>query len=123
MAYKDPLDERARASRRKHYENNKEQYKRRNTEARSERLDILRTAKSVPCADCGISYPPYVMDFDHRDPKTKVKGVRVLASFSTPRLIEEMSKCDVVCSNCHRERTHQQRLAGILPPVGKRVRG
>jgi hypothetical protein len=21
--------------------------------------------KRVPCADCGVKYPPYVMDFDH----------------------------------------------------------
>lgn len=66
--------------------------------------------KKRPCADCGVSYPPYVMDFDH------VRGVKKFAlgtngaSRSMNRIIEEIAKCDVICSNCHRERT-QRRLA------------
>ncbi len=35
---------------------------------REETRVIVREAKSVPCADCGVKYPYYVMDFDHRDP-------------------------------------------------------
>lgn len=37
---------------------------------RDEHRRIVREAKSQPCADCGVRYPPYVMDFDHvRGPK------------------------------------------------------
>ena len=65
---------------------------------------IIDSFKSVPCMDCGKTYPTYVMDFDHRDPSTKLFLVS-----QTPRrvqvMLDEIAKCDVVCSNCHRERT------------------
>ena len=63
------------------------------------------------CVDCGIEYPPYVFDFDHRDPNEKAF---TLSQFygGYPRQLEESKKCDLVCANCHRERTHRQRCAG-----------
>lgn len=69
--------------------------------------DLAREAKSVPCLDCGVSYPYYVMDFDHRDPQTKVANVSTLViKGNRQMLLEEIAKCDVVCANCHRVRTH-----------------
>jgi hypothetical protein len=59
-----------------------------------------------PCMDCGVQYPPYVMDFDHRpgvDKKFVMADVTKISSVT--KLLEEIDKCDVVCSNCHRERT------------------
>lgn len=105
MAYSDPLDERARAARRKHYDNNKEQYIRRNQEATRKRLYFMRQVKDVPCMDCNERYPHYVMDFDHRDPAVKLGNVSRMARISWKKLKEEITKCDVVCANCHRERT------------------
>ena len=63
---------------------------------------------NTPCVDCGVLYPPYVMDFDHRDPSTKIDKVSRLASQTTSRerLLAEIEKCDLVCANCHRERTY-----------------
>src|SRR5207245_2408021 len=29
------------------------------------RVAFIRAAKNVPCTDCGVKYPYYVMDFDH----------------------------------------------------------
>jgi len=62
--------------------------------------------KRQPCSDCGVSYPPYVMDFDHaRGEKSlnvsKLRNGRLAWS----RLLAELDKCDVVCANCHRIRT------------------
>lgn len=66
---------------------------------------LVRRAKSVPCADCGASCPHYVMDFDHvRGTKTGTIG-RMVSEASTPRLLGEIAKCEVVCANCHRERS------------------
>lgn len=83
------------------------------TVAREQRLEknreILREAKSAACADCGSTYPPYVMDFDHKDPVQKRANVGTLISGTTARLLEEIAKCDVVCANCHRVRTHVTR--------------
>lgn len=68
-------------------------------------------AKSVPCMDCGAPYPHYVMDLDHRPEFEKVKNVSRNAFWRTRPISEfvaEIEKCDVVCANCHRERSYQR---------------
>jgi len=65
----------------------------------------LKTDK--PCADCGKIYPPYVMDFDHvRGVKVRNIARIVKDGCSREMLDEEIAKCELVCSNCHRIRTH-----------------
>lgn len=109
MAYKDPLDERARVARRKHYQNNKQQYIDRKNLLKGQMRKVLDDVKSQPCMDCGESYPPYVMDLDHRNPSEKIGCVaKIVTGGSMKALLLEIEKCDVVCSNCHRERTHKQ---------------
>jgi hypothetical protein len=60
--------------------------------------------------DCGGVFEPHQMDFDHRDADTKAfrvtEGRAMLAS--RDRLALEVRKCDVVCANCHRIRTHER---------------
>lgn len=69
---------------------------------------IVNEAKKGPCCDCGCTFPPYVMDFDHRDPRTKIAKVSAMVyKSSEPLLRAEIAKCDLLCSNCHRVRTHQ----------------
>ena len=71
--------------------------------------------KTAPCTDCGKTYPPYVMEFDHRDRKVKLKKVSSLVVFgSWAKLVEEIKKCDLVCSNCHRIRTAKQMGYSVL---------
>lgn len=80
--------------------------------ATREDVAFLRSLRNVPCADCGGLFPPYVMDFDHRDPATKSFEItRVAGRVSRKKLLEEIAKCDIVCSNCHRVRTYHQQLA------------
>jgi len=58
--------------------------------------------------DCGVSHPPYVMDFDHRDPSTKLWDISYLIHKTAApwsRILDEVNKCDVVCVCCHRLRT------------------
>src|SRR5882672_3695163 len=81
-------------------------------------LEWLRDLRRVPCLDCGGTFPPHVMDFDHRDPATKsfsLAADKVL--LKNRALLEiEVSKCDVICANCHRIRTATQLAAGIVAP-------
>lgn len=78
---------------------------------RANRTAFIRWLKSLPCFDCGRRYPPYVMDFDHvRGEKRYTIGgrrsdERLPGVISLSKLQEEVMKCDVVCSNCHRIRT------------------
>lgn len=73
---------------------------------------IIRRAKDVPCADCGQVYPWFVMDFDHKA-EDKTDNVGRMVYGPTARLLTEMAKCDVVCSNCHRIRTHGKDRADV----------
>lgn len=72
-------------------------------------MDMLKVG---PCTDCGALYPPYVMDWDHvRGNKAFNLGLlRAKYSYKNVRewVLAEIAKCDLVCSNCHRERTHQR---------------
>lgn len=74
----------------------------RNYQRRREFIDSLR---SRPCADCGVQYPPCVMDFDH---VRGVKSFQISGAIYRSRasILAEVAKCDVVCANCHRMRTH-----------------
>jgi hypothetical protein len=112
MAYKDPLDERARAARRKHYQANKEQYYRRNLEKKEKMIEWVNNFKSnKPCLDCGLIFPVYCMDFDHRDSLLKLKNISNLKNCGNwKKLFEEIEKCDLVCAICHRIRTHNRRI-------------
>lgn len=59
--------------------------------------------------DCGGSFPYYVMDFDHRPGEEKLYVVNKMPGrHGLDRIKIEVAKCDVVCSNCHRVRTHER---------------
>src|SRR6266581_1725746 len=78
--------------------------RRRNAQRQQERArQKLDALKSRPCADCGVQYPPYVMQFDHRDPAEKSFGIGRLITRAWDRMLAEIAKCDVVCANCHAE--------------------
>jgi len=72
------------------------------------RLFIDSLKQGQPCIDCGIEYPPYVMDFDHRTGEDKLFNIGNAPGFakSKTKLLAEVAKCDIVCANCHRERTY-----------------
>jgi hypothetical protein len=97
------------AYKQEHYANNKQAYLDNRTQQREKIQQAIREAKNVPCADCGVRYPYYVMDFDHRDPSEKLFDISKCDRLGGFRQLEiEIAKCDVVCANCHRERTHKQ---------------
>ena len=116
MPYKNKADQAA-ASRR-HYEQNKDvmiarayQFKRKLIG--EIRLYLVNLKEQTPCGDCGIQYPYYVMQFDH------VRGVKLfnVATHhfwsSKQVVLDEVAKCEIVCANCHAERTHQQRQGSM----------
>lgn len=77
---------------------------------------IADQAKLGPCMDCGASLPLCAMDLDHRDPSTKRFEISKWSQrFITPAMLRtEIAKCDLVCSNCHRLRTHKARTVEIV---------
>jgi hypothetical protein len=74
--------------------------------SRIQKREEINNLKRQPCMDCGISYPPYVMQFDHRDPLTKKFSIgEQVYNKSMSLLLAEVAKCDIVCANCHAERS------------------
>jgi len=73
---------------------------------RRERIVVLNNyLKSHPCVDCGEP-DLIVLDFDHvRGEKVSEVARMFHSMYSMEKVFLEISKCDVVCSNCHRRRT------------------
>lgn len=65
-------------------------------------LDSLKFA--TPCLDCGGSFKPCQMDFDHL--RSKASNVARLVGGASDDLVNELGKCHLVCANCHRKRGH-----------------
>jgi hypothetical protein len=67
----------------------------------------LKQVKNKPCLDCQQTFPACCMDFDH------VRGIKKytisrMVGMSEELIKNELTKCDLVCSNCHRIRTQKR---------------
>lgn len=69
---------------------------------------IIEEGKSKPCMDCGGTFHFVAMDFDHVRGE-KLFSLGVVQGHSVEKIMAEIAKCDVVCSNCHRIRTWKRR--------------
>lgn len=59
--------------------------------------------QSLGCSRCGYKECAAALDFHHKDPNTKEKKIGNFCKvFHTPKAQEELSKCVLLCSNCHR---------------------
>ena len=56
------------------------------------------------CHDCNQEYPDAVFDFHHLDPSEKDFDWNKLRLRSIDSIREELSKCVMLCANCHRIR-------------------
>ena len=102
----------------KHYYKNENYYlekaKRRREKIYREINDFIRKEKDKPCIDCGVKYPFYVMDFDHISGEKEFNiGEARVREIKIDRIKKELEKCELVCSNCHRERTWQRNNRGV----------
>ena len=65
---------------------------------------LTERKEQTPCASCGEYHPSCCMDFHHLDPSIKEKQIsKMLSANSWIKIEEEMSKCVLLCSNCHRK--------------------
>lgn len=78
------------------------------------RKSIHELKAKTPCTDCKVTYPYYVMDFDHLGAKEHLIS-RLANSGNQSALDRELSKCEVVCSNCHRIRSYSRTMAQVSP--------
>ena len=81
------------------------------TNRKAQNKALVRTYKLAAgaCMDCGLvitEHNLYKFDFDHREPKLKRFQLSQPGGYATETVINEIAKCDVVCRNCHSDRTH-----------------
>lgn len=107
-----------RKARQKWFEKNKnnEEFQKRQTEIKTKTKDrnreFIRSLKeNRACQDCGNFFHWTAMDFDHRGDKIISISTMSVSSYSIEKILNEVNKCDLVCSNCHRVRTYQR---GVL---------
>ena len=80
----------------------------RNRRCRLKLKSLLALIKEKPCAVCGKKYPHWILEFDHRKEEQKINNVSTLANrlnSNVKIILDEVKKCDVLCANCHRDRT------------------
>ena len=78
---------------------------------RTKTRDFIRKYKvEEGCADCGYNSTADALELDHLPGETKISNVTSISSF--PKLLVELAKCEVVCANCHRIRTHTRMREG-----------
>jgi hypothetical protein len=71
---------------------------------------ILEIKTELFCKKCG-ERRFYCLDFHHRDPNEKdFKLSSAIYKYSRKRILEEITKCDVLCANCHREYHWQEAI-------------
>lgn len=82
-----------------------------NKEFRRQRnLKITYGIKNRPCMDCQGYFNPWQMQFDHKPGTIKKYDIGSMCSraSSVKNLLSEIAKCDIVCSNCHWNRTYKR---------------
>lgn len=90
---------------RERYLKNKEEIDLRNKRYREKTLRKVREYKK----DRGCKYcnegDPCCLDFHHLDPEEKEFEISTMIKkgFSWKRILKEINKCDIICSNCHRK--------------------
>ena len=78
------------------------EYRNRSNKARRKLISELKRGK--PCYVCGNVFPPVVMDYHHTEPEDKYESIATMLdrSRSTEDILREITKCVLVCANCHR---------------------
>lgn len=66
----------------------------------------------LACARCGEDHPG-CLQFHHPDPTAKEISVcdAVRRGWSRKRILSELSKCEVLCANCHAKHHAKERAA------------
>ena len=58
------------------------------------------------CTDCKEDYPYWMLEFDHLGDKSfNISNFRGY-TIDLEKVKSEIKKCEIVCANCHKNRTH-----------------
>jgi len=82
---------------------------------RSRRQDVANTRNRArkkmivehfgnKCNDCEQTFPQYVYEFHHLDPKQKDVNPSKAIGYGEEKMWKELNNCVMLCSNCHKIR-------------------
>lgn len=93
-------------------------------------LAVINDLKLTGCVDCDLTPVSLsetrnvslvlaftAFDFDHLPGTEKLRAIGNLIGGTAERLLNEVKKCEVVCSNCHRLRTFSRPSQSGRPPL------
>lgn len=94
-----------------------------------EKKETIQDIKAeLKCQKCGYDRCSEALEFHHINPKEKDGEIARMISnnYSLDKVKDEMKKCIVLCSNCHREFHYYEKNKGITleqflnSPIAKR---
>ncbi len=73
------------------------------------KIKLLRYLTGKGCSFC-TEVDLRTLQFDHRDPDTKEHNITTMINHgvSWTKVLNEISKCQILCANCHAKRTSTQ---------------
>ena len=71
--------------------------------------EITRIKTESGCVDCGYNRCSQALEFDHVGEKNFTIATSVVSNRPWQAVLDEIAMCEVVCANCHRERTVSRR--------------
>ena len=90
--------------------NKKEKPVKRSAKRKKELQRMLADLKEkYGCQDCGGKFPYYILDFDHVRGNKVANISGMLNYYSIEDIFKEIDKCEIVCANCHRNRTFHRK--------------
>lgn len=82
----------------------KEYYKKKINADHARNREDLKKLKINGCAICGYNKRAVVLNFHHTNPEDKKFTINSYSmTYKSEKIIKELNKCILLCSNCHRE--------------------
>lgn len=69
---------------------------------RQRKLDAIKY-KGGKCERCEYDKCPDALEFHHLNPNEKEAAWNEMRKWSWEKVLTELDKCSILCSNCHRE--------------------
>jgi len=101
-----------------HYKSNKKSYVDNVKQRKKDLYSWIKEYKSnLKCEQCGENHPA-VLDFHHIDPNQKdfSIGNALHSSMGKKKILNEINKCKILCSNCHRKLHWEEKQTKNLVP-------